>query len=164
MLEVTWTRDSNTATEGYRIFFRKQADAEGVVQPTAANHSGRMDVDGVATEKATLTGLDHNSYYRAAVAPIDGDDQVGDLVDLALADATGNAMTAMAGAPAPPRNVTAMGGDGTFTVMWDAPYAGESDLMIDYYRVQKREVAGNCSATGCRIRATTRAARRSRAT
>ena len=36
-----------------------------------------------------------------------------------------------------------MGGDGTFTVMWDAPYAGESDLMIDYYRVQKREVAGN---------------------
>ena len=45
-----------------------------------------------------------------------------------------------------------MGGDGTFTVTWDAPYAGGSGLTIDHYMVRKREVAGNLSAfwaTGC---------------
>ncbi len=35
-----------------------------------------------------------------------------------------------------------MGGDETFTLSWDAPFAGHSSLMIEEYRVQKREVAG----------------------
>ena len=143
MLEVTWTRDDDAGTEGYRIYFQKQADDTTTTAPTTANHTGRMDVDGLATEEATLTGLDHDSYYRVAIAPIDGDDMVGDIVDQADTSAAGSAKTDVAGAPGPPRNVRAMGGDETFTVMWDAPYAGEAGLTIDHYRVQKREVAGN---------------------
>ena len=141
-LLVTWGADPTAATEGYRIFYRKQADETGAADPTAANNSGYMDVSGRTTVKVTLTGLAHNSYYRAAVAPIDGDDLVGALVGLADTAASGNAKTELANRPAPPRNVTATGGDGTFTVMWEAPYAGEAGLTIKEYRVQKREVAG----------------------
>lgn len=143
MLEVTWGADPTAATEGYRVFYQKQANMDGTTQPTAANNSGHQDVSGRTTVKITLMGLDHNSYYRAAVAPIDGDGMVGSLVGLTETSATGNAQTDMAGKPAIPRNVMAMGGDKTLTVKWEAPYAGESSLSIKEYHVQKREVAGN---------------------
>ncbi len=101
-----------------------------------------MDVDGRATKTVTLTGLDHNSYYRAAIAPVDENGVVGTLVVSTDTDASGSAMTDMAGPPAPPRNVTATGGDKTFMVKWEAPYAGEAGLTIKEYRVQKRQVSG----------------------
>ena len=39
-----------------------------------------MDVDGRTIEEATVSGLEPDTYYRAAVAPIDGDDMIGNAV------------------------------------------------------------------------------------
>ncbi len=151
-LEVTWEVTNATGSSGYRIFYDEIAADTDVssagtpaLNPINAEY---QDVSGGNTEKVTLTGLKHNTRYIAAVTYLDADDN--DRAAGTPIQSTNNgteamraATTEMANAPAIPRNVTAMGGDGTFTVMWEAPYAGETGLTIDHYRVQKREVAGN---------------------
>lgn len=142
-LKLTWTVDNNVTTEGYRIYYQVQGDT--AADPTQANHTGSMDVSGRATKEATLGGLMPNTKYRAAIVVLDANDVAGTTLVQSSSNSTATlqeATTAQAGAPAPPRNVTATGGDGTFMVMWEAPYPGEAGLTIKEYRVQKREVAG----------------------
>ncbi|MCY4120131.1 MAG: fibronectin type III domain-containing protein [Acidobacteria bacterium] len=143
-LDLSWTIDDAAATTGYRIYLREQGDTPN--DPSLGNHDNAMDVTGRTTDDVTFTGLKPNTKYRAAIVEMTEDGVVEASIIQSSANSTATlqeATTAMAGAPAPPRNVRAMGGDGTFTVMWDAPYAGESGLMIKEYRVQKREVSGN---------------------
>ncbi len=142
-LALEWTIDDAAATVGYRIYIRKQGDT--AMDPTIGNHTDSMDVSGRTTDEATFTGLEPNTKYRAAIVEMDenGVVEASIVQSSAATDAEKQeATTEEAGGPAPPRNVKAMGGDGTFTVMWDAPYPGEAGLTIDHYRVQKREVAG----------------------
>lgn len=147
-LEVVWDKPTDTTDlTGYRVYYDKIANdaADSVVDAAtvATLNADFQEVSGAGTEKITLTGLTHNSRYIAAVVPLNEDgDAEGTLVQSTAHATLKAAMTDMAGAPAPPRGVTAMGGDGTFKVMWDAPYAGEAGLTIKEYRVQKREVAG----------------------
>ena len=151
-LKVTWDLPTNTTgISGYRVYYGKVADGATVGADTALNprNAESMDASGASTKEFTLSGLTHNTQYVAAVVHLDADGMASttdaDLVQSSTnsgADASTSATTEMAGAPAPPRGVMAMGGDGTFKVMWDAPYAGEAGLTIKEYRVQKREVAG----------------------
>ena len=149
-LEVEWDSPTNTTDlTGYRIYFRAieaSTDVSTAGTPAVAVLNAEFqEVSGAGTEKATLTGLTHNTRYIAAVVPLNDDgDAEGTLVQSTehATEAMRAATTDMAGAPAPPRGVMAMGGDGTFKVMWDAPYAGEAGLTIKEYRVQKREVSG----------------------
>ena len=108
-----------------------------------------MDVDGSSEAKVTLKGLDDDTTYFASVATLVEEDDapptIGELVAAAgnqEGEPGASFKTERAPMPSPPRNVRAMGGDETFTLMWDAPFTGGSDLTIKEYRVQKREVAG----------------------
>ena len=143
-LRVTWSSaNADAAAEGYRVYYRKSED--GTLVASATNHSGYVDVDKRSTEEVTLTGLTHNSYYRAAVAWMDEDGVVSETPVASADDAGTGAMakTEVAPPPAPPRDVTATGGDMTFMVEWVEPYAGGTGLTIKEYRVQKRELAGS---------------------
>lgn len=151
-LEVAWELPTvANRLDGYRVYYAKGTD---VINRLARNADGYVDVDGGSKAKVTLEGLEDNTAYVASVATITEDDDgavasIGDLVDTqgTAVPATGSPgtsyMTELAPMPSTPRNVVAMGGDETFTLSWDAPYAGGSDLTIKEYRVQKREVAGN---------------------
>ncbi len=83
-----------------------------------------------------MSGLTAEKNYIFTVRPIGADGARG--TDATVAEA----MTEAAPEPSTPRNVMAMGGDETFTLSWDAPFAGHSTLTIKEYHVQKREVAG----------------------
>ena len=150
-LVVTWTAgaDTDDNTIGYRVYWMKGATAisETTIQNAESMNVGINRADNDAgdpapykTQTFTVTGLDGGSMYQAGVASrgSDGVAAAGTAVFSSSAAETEDAPS-----PSTPRNITAMGGDETFTVMWDAPFAGHASLEIEEYRVQKREVAGS---------------------
>ena len=137
-LTVNWTASTTGGVTGYRVYVRKGVALTN--SDSSSNATKYVDVDGITTATATVSGLTHSTMYFAAVATI-SDDVIGDHV--ASGDPGASASTTMAPPPAPPGGVMAEGGDETFMVSWTAPYAGASGITIDHYRVQKREVAGS---------------------
>ena len=138
-ITVTWALGAGEPTTaaqqpltGIRVYY-STSTFDG-----AANAMGHVDAAADDTTK-DVAGLDPNTPYFFRVAGVNAAG-VGLMDDK---DPAATATTAVAPEPSVPSNVTARGGDGTFTVSWTAPYAGGSRIKLDHYRVQKRELAGN---------------------
>ena len=149
-LKVTWgagaDNDALDLTSGYRVYYMKvDEDSTDALDTDDIPNSRSMDVSRNKTkadQELTLTGLTAETTYAVAVAPKNTDGEVDVSGSLFVATAPTTEETGEAPSPSTPRNVTAMGGDETFTLEWDAPFAGHSSLTIKQYHVQKREVAG----------------------
>jgi hypothetical protein len=147
-LKVTWGAgaDGNPLdlTSGYRVYYMKvDDDSTTALDADDIPNSRSMDVSRNKTkdeQTLTLTGLTAETTYAVGVAAKNTDGEV--IVTAFAATAPTQLETGEAPSPSTPRNVRAMGGDETFTLMWDAPFAGHSSLEIKQYHVQKREVAG----------------------
>lgn len=137
-LMVTWDDDDATdPATSYTVYVKPGETLADFDDATAVTTD---DADVVAMNvmsgmTATLTGLMHDTEYLINVR---GRNAAG---LGAPSNTPDNIRTLLPPEPAPPFNVEAKGGDGTFTVMWDEPYAGGGALTIMHYLVDKREVS-----------------------
>ena len=135
-IKVSWTLPTdNSGTASWEILYQ-QVDGAGTTFD--AGVAKTMAVSGRTTTSATVSGLTHMKRYIFVVRAIGADGARG-TDSTPVAEAT----TEDAPMPSTPRNIRAMGGDETFMLSWDEPFAGHSTLTIKEYHVQKREVAGS---------------------
>ncbi len=135
-VEVSWTHDG-VAVTSWEILYEQQ---DGAGTTLTSGVTKVASVSSRTARKGTVSGLTGEKRYLFTVRGVGVDGAKGS--PATVVEYVPVVATYPIPSPSTPRNPMAMGGDETFTLSWDAPFAGHSTLMIEKYEVQKREVAG----------------------